>query len=170
MDQTQTVETIRQHHAHLVADLQAHVDLLGQDVSAGRDHHESAQEVAALLETQIYPHAAGEEQAIYPLAARRAELRPLVEVMIAEHRYLQSTAAAITHAADPVGAVGAAQAAATVFALHADKENDHLLPALAADPTVDLEAALGDMHRLLETTHKPSEDTNRADRVVARAS
>lgn len=146
----QTAQAIRDHHATLVADLQARVDLLADDVAAGRDHHNSAQAIVAILEEQILPHAAAEEQFVYPLASRRDTFRTLTESMIVEHRYLQDAIATFGSTAEGVPAAAAAQAISTVFRLHAGKENDFILPALAADPAIDLAEVLAGMHDLLE--------------------
>jgi hypothetical protein len=83
------------------------------------------------------------------VAARKDDLRALLDAMIDEHRHLQGGAERIAAAADGAHAVGAAQAVATVFRLHAAKENDYILAALAADPSADLDAAIGRMHSLL---------------------
>ena len=146
----QVARAIREHHARLVSDVQSHVDLLAADVAAGRDHAPSARAVLAVLEGQILPHAAAEEQTNYPLASRREELRVLVEAIVGEHRHLQAAIAELGYAADGVTTVTRAQAISTVFRLHAAKENDFILPALASDPAVDLGAVLAGMHSLLE--------------------
>lgn len=149
-------QAMRDHHARLVSDLQAHVDALFGDVEALRNHHAAVNAVLAILEQQILPHAAAEEEVIYPLAARRDDLRALIEAMIGEHRYLQGAIAALHSAVGGTRAAADAQTISTVFRLHAAKENDFVLPALAADPAVDLGEVLSGMHALLESESSSS--------------
>ncbi|HET9733116.1 MAG TPA: DUF2249 domain-containing protein [Acidimicrobiales bacterium] len=161
MSNTEIVAAMKGHHSSLVAGLQERVDALADDVIAGRRHEASAAAVAEFLEGEIYPHAAAEEEAVYPLASHRAGAGLLVEAMVAEHLHLRRGAGDITTASDGVRSVAAAQAVATVFRLHADKENDFILPGLAADPTIDLAAVLSRMHALLEepaATEEPGHD------------
>lgn len=155
-------QDIRGHHARLASDLQAHADLLMEDVAAGRDHRGSAAAVLAVLEEQILPHAAAEEQTIYPLAARRDDLRTLIEAMIGEHRYLQSAIATLRSTTDGTAAAAKAESISALFRLHAAKENDYVLPALAADPSVDLGETLSGMHALLESA-EPNGPTSKPE-------
>lgn len=142
---------IREHHAKLASDLQAHADLLTSDAASGRDHHGSAAAVLSILELQILPHAAAEERVLYPAASAHPGLRTLVEAMIGEHRYLQSAIAALRSVTDRTEAATRAEAISTVFRLHADKENDFVLPVLAADPSISLGELLAGMHELLDS-------------------
>lgn len=160
-----TAQAMRDHHARLVSDLQAHVDLLAAEVAAGRDHQSSARAVLAVLDEQVRPHAAAEEQVLYPLASRRDDLRVLVEAMIGEHRYLQSAIAALRSTTDGITAAARAEAVSTVFRLHAGKENDFLLPALIADPVIDLTDVLSGMHVLLESP-SPAASTGEQEHSV----
>lgn len=144
-------QAMRDHHARLVSDLQAHVDALIGDVEFARDHHAAVKAVLVILEQQILPHASAEEQTIYPIAAGRDELRTLIDAMIREHRYLQDAIAALRSATGGTRAAADAETISTVFRLHAAKENDYVLPVLAADPGVNLSEVLSGMHALLES-------------------
>ena len=145
-----TAGAIRDHHARMVSDLQARVDLLRSDAAAGRDHHRAAAAVLSMLEEQLLPHAAAEEQTLYPLAARRDDLRTLIEAMVGEHRHLQSAIDDLRSVTGGTEAAAEAQAISTVFRLHAGKEDDFVVPALASDPGIDLAGVLAGMHELLE--------------------
>ena len=151
VNSTQIVEAMRGHHATLVQGLQHYVEVLADDVVAGRLHAASAAAIRSFVEAEIFPHAAAEEDAVYPLAAGHDRLAALVESMIGGHLHLRAATLLVEAAPDGPRAVGAAQALATVFALHAAKENDFVLPALAADPAVDLNDVLSRMHALLDT-------------------
>ena len=151
VNSAEIVEAMKGHHATLVQGLQQHVDVLADDVVAGRPHAASAAAVRSFVEAEIFPHAAAEEDAVYPLAARHERLAAVIESMIEEHHHLRAATLLIEAAPDGPRAVGAAQALATVFSLHAAKENDFVLPALAADPAVDLNDVLSRMHALLDS-------------------
>ncbi len=157
MDNARIAEAMRDHHEVLMADLQRLVDALGDQVSGGSGYADAVGDLTRFLHSELYPHARAEEDALYPMAARRDDLRVLVDTMIDEHRHLEGGAEQIAAAGDGARAVGAAQAVATVFRLHAAKENDYILATLAADPAVDLDAVIGRMHALLGAPKAPPE-------------
>lgn len=163
----QIAQAMRDHHARMVSDLQAHVDLLGNEVAGGHDHRAATEAVLAILEGQVLPHAAAEEQVLYPLASRRGDLATLVDAMIGEHRHLQSAISALRAGATTgetgVRAAGRAEAISTVFRLHAAKENDFVLTRLEADPEVNLSIILAGMHELLEADHAVQPDRHEGE-------
>ena len=91
-------------------------------------------------------HAAAEERALYAVAARSQQLRLLVEAMAAEHRLLERLVSDLGAAVDPLRAAAAGWALRVLFDTHLVKEDDLLLPALAADPAVSLAGLLVRMH------------------------
>ena len=70
--------------------------------------------------------------------------------MIAEHVTLSALGARLAAQTDSAAAAELAQRIAGLFAAHAARENDMLLPGLLADQSVDLAALLDRMH------HKPA--------------
>jgi hypothetical protein len=81
--------------------------------------------------------------------------------MLAEHNTLSAAAGALTGLFDGIAAAGQARQIADLFAAHATRENDVLLPALLADHDVVLAALLAQMHRRAEEAAKtaPPSDT-----------
>ena len=118
---------IREHHAELRDALRERVAALRHAVQAGRPHEPAQRAVLTFLDTELLPHAA----------------RP--------------SASSTTPASAPIlfwittsiEAVGSASAIQALFESHLSKENDLLLPALIADPSVSLGALLGGMHEIL---------------------
>ena len=100
----------------------------------------------AYLAEEVLPHAAAEEKTIYPAAAAHAGLADTVGEMIAEHVTLSAAGARLAALTDGTAAAEQAQQIAGLFAAHASRENDVLLPALLADESVDLAGLLGRMH------------------------
>ena len=98
---------------------------------------------------ELLPHAVAEEGSLYPAAARDERARLLVEAMVAEHRVLEALVEEVRTVESPVRAAGAASALQALFAVHLTKENDVILPLVAADPNVSLSEVLGGMHELL---------------------
>lgn len=135
------VAAIIGHHAELEATLSARV---GDVVDAAR-RSESAdpavRALRALLEHDIVPHARAEEEVLYAAATTPA-LQPLVTGMIFEHETLLGLADDLAAAATAVDAAVTAGAIRAVFVGHVRRENELLLPALAADPDVDLPTLL----------------------------
>ena len=151
---TEAYEAMRTHHQMLSEQLSAHVAAVSEAVAAGQPHEAAAAGLVAYLAGQLLPHAAAEEETIYPAAAAHPGLASTVSAMTAEHKALSAAAGRL--AGLPGGAAAAEQArqVAELFAEHAARENDILLPALLADHDVDLAALLAEMHRRTEEAGK----------------
>jgi len=145
------VEAVREHHAELAGRLAAHTEHLLRMVAAA-DSAAFGQARAAAADfctEQLLPHAAAEEAALYPAAGALPQTKLLVEAMIAEHRVLERLVHDLGEATEPPRVAAAAQALRVLFDTHLAKENDLILPAVAADPTVSLTGILAGMHELL---------------------
>lgn len=141
-------EMMRRHHAHLAADLEALAGFIGE----ARDETAFAEARASLLtwlQSELAPHATGEEATLYRAAAATNEGRLLVQSMIAEHRLLFDLVAELESAQQAAAASAWAGAILRVFRSHTDKENDLVLPLLVSDPTADLAFLLDNMHESL---------------------
>jgi hemerythrin HHE cation binding domain-containing protein len=148
MNDQQAADAIRAHHDELQAGIGGRVATLEDAVRANAAWLPAKDDVLAFLETELLPHAAAEERALYPAGlVGRSEM--LVSAMIDEHRSIVAQVDALRQAADPIAAVAAASAVLALFTSHLAKENDRLIPVLVADPAVSLETLLGGMHELL---------------------
>lgn len=147
---TEAYEAMRTHHRVLSEQLSIRAAAVSEAVTAGRPHQAAVASVVAYLAREVLPHAAAEEQAIYPAAALHGGLIGTVNEMLAEHHTLSAAAGVLTGLADGTAAAGQARQIAELFAAHAARENDVLLPALLADRDVDLAALLAQMHRRAE--------------------
>lgn len=145
------VTAVEQHHAQLAGALAAHVERLVRAASRGDAHRAESARVAlaAWCHHELVPHAAAEEQAMYPPAHDMAEGRLLVSGMIDEHRVITGLVAELERADDPVRAAALATALRVAFDSHLAKENELVLPLLASSPTVSVAELLGGMHELL---------------------
>ena len=144
----ESADAIRAHHAELQDALRDRVVLLRDVVKAGQVLGPAKRAVLAFLDTELLPHAAAEERTIY-LAGDRGVTAMLVQAMLAEHRNLIAHVAGLGESADAIEAVGSATAIQALFESHLSKENDLLLPALMADPSVSLGELLSGMHEIL---------------------
>ncbi|TKJ19828.1 DUF2249 domain-containing protein, partial [Blastococcus sp. CCUG 61487] len=134
----------------LAGRLAAHVDaLLVAAASGAAGFPEARTATLAFLTGELMPHATAEERALYPAAAGSDRLRVLVEAMVAEHRVLAGLVEDLRTAEEPARAAACGHALRVLFDAHLVKENDLLLPAVAADPTVSLSGVLAGMHELL---------------------
>lgn len=145
MTATDVVSVVTQHHAELQAALTARVEAVVGAARDGRAYEPAVAELRALLAADIVPHALAEEEVLYAAATADA-LRPLVSGMCFEHETILDLAARLGSVPTGVDAAVVAQALLEVFTGHVRRENDLLLPALATDPAVDLEALLPRMH------------------------
>lgn len=143
------VEAIKNHHAQLAAHLAAVTDamLTAAEHPDGFDTARSA--TVAFLTGELLPHAAAEEDRMYPAAARSDRARPLIESMIAAHRVIAGLAERVRTEPAPIRAAAAGHALLVIFEAHLVDENDRILPILAADPDVSLAEITSGMHELL---------------------
>lgn len=142
-------EAIRNHHTELAGAVRVLTDALLSAADRGTDVEAARFAAVAFLTGELLPHAAAEEQHLYPAAARIEQARPLVESMIAAHRLLGDLVERVRTEPSPVRAAGAAQALRVLFEAHLADENDRILPILAADPAVSLAEITQGMHELL---------------------
>jgi uncharacterized protein (DUF2249 family) len=143
-------EAMRSHHWVLSEQLSARAAAVSEAVTAGRPHEAAVVDVITYLAEEVLPHAAAEEGTIYPAAAAHDGLAGTVNEILAEHHTLSQAAEALAGLSDGPTAAEQARQVAKLFAAHADRENDALLPALLADEDVALPALLARMHRRAE--------------------
>lgn len=139
-------EAMLEHHKRLGDELAERADAVCGAVAAGRPYGAAVAGLVAYLAEEILPHAAGEEQTIYPAAAAHADMASMVSEMIAEHVTLSALGARVATRTDGKAVAEQAQQIAGLFTVHVAKENDVLLPALLADKSVDLAGLLAQMH------------------------
>lgn len=137
-------DRIRAHHAHLAADLARLVTALGTAPAEGFEPARA--ELVGWLRSELAPHAAGEEETFYRAAAETVSGALLIAGMIAEHRVILGLVEQVEQADSQQAAAAWAGALLRVFAGHAEKENDLVLPLLVAEPAVDLAELLDEMH------------------------
>lgn len=146
------VEAITNHHAQLAGQLAVLTDAMVTAVERGADFEPTRAAALAFLAGELLPHAAAEEDRLYPAATRTQRARPLIESMIAAHRIIGSLVDGI-RTEPPVRAAGSAQALRVLFDAHLVDENERILPIVAADPEVSLVEVTEGMHELLGHTH-----------------
>ena len=143
------------HHRELSSDLARHVAAVRDAAREGsneqwREHRDT---LLSWLRTELLPHAAAEEGALYPPAQAQEPGRLLVEGMLNEHRVIAGLVTELETADTAVDAAGAAHSLLVLFEVHLDKENSLVLPLLLASADVSLAAILHGMHDLLGSEH-----------------
>ncbi len=152
---TEAYEAMRTHHRLLSEQVGGRAAAITEAVSAGRSHDVAVADLIAYLAEEILPHAMAEEETVYPaVVAASAGLIGTVSEMATEHGTLSAAAEALAGLADGTAAAEQARQIADLFAAHAAKENDVLLPALLANDDTDLAALLAQMHRRTEEIAK----------------
>ena len=155
----QAVEAVMEHHAQLSATLARHIERLLNTAISG-DEAASLKATWLLLdwcESELMPHALAEEATMYPKAHEDPTARLLVDAMIAEHREISALVEGIRLASTPVLAAAKAKALGAIFESHLVKENEQILPLLAASKDVSLGQLLEGMHELLGEATESSE-------------
>ena len=155
--ETDAYEAIRAHHRALGDGLTERANAVLRAAVDSQPHAPAVADFIAYVGEEILPHAAAEEKTIYPAVVAHTHLGDLVGEMITEHAVLSTSAVRLTTLADSGAAAEQAQDIAELFASHAAKENDVLLPALIADGSVDLAELLGQLRHKLEPTAPASE-------------
>ncbi len=147
------VAAVERHHAELSGRLSVLVDaLLNAAVNPGA-FGVARSRLTDFLNDELLPHAAAEETSLYPAAVNIERARLLVDGMVAEHRVIERLAGEVSEATEPVRAAAAARALQVLLEAHLAKENDLLLPEVAANPAVSLAAVLAGMHEILGHSH-----------------
>lgn len=148
---SQAAEAIREHHAQLAGALQLAVSTVLGDAERARsaDTGAGAADLVRWCQRELLPHAAAEEQTLYAAARSREQSRLLVEAMSAEHDVLAGLVQELAEARTDVRSAAAARALHAIFESHLAKENELLVPMLAAAPDVALAGLLAHMHELV---------------------
>lgn len=146
----QAIQMIRAHHAALLEGLRQRLEAMLAAAAAGARIEAARSDMLGYLADEILPHAKAEEETIYLRGRDVPDLRLLLDAMIAEHKHLHALTHELSTTLPPVRASALGQAITDLFAVHADKENDLLLPRLAQEPGVLVHDLLGDMHAQLE--------------------
>ena len=147
---TEAYEAMLTHHRILGERLGERVSAVTAAAAAGQPYETAVAGLIAYLAAEILPHAAAEEETIYPAAAALDGLAGTVSEMTAEHRVLSAAAGRLAGAAGAAAAAEQAVEIAALFTGHVAKENEVLLPALAASADADLPALLAGMHSRTE--------------------
>ena len=156
------LEAMLSHHAGLADGVARRVGAVRAAAEGHARHEAAAAELVSYLAEEVLPHAEAEEGTFYQAAAVRADLAATVAGMLDEHRQLVSLAEQLATAADTPGALRHAEAIGSLFARHVTKENELLLPPLAADEEVDLAGLLAEMHRETEAAKRAAPATEGA--------
>jgi hypothetical protein len=145
---TEAATKIIHHHAVLRRGLEQRAGAVCDAAGSGTPFDQPLADLRAYLDAEILPHAGAEERTLYQAAASQARGSELVSTLIAEHRDLEGLVARLQAPADGTDAASTAESIANLFAAHAAKENDLLLPALVGS-RADLAALLADMQAAL---------------------
>jgi iron-sulfur cluster repair protein YtfE (RIC family) len=148
MTNQEAADAIRAHHTEMQGELRSRIETLLETVRTGTAPEAARAAVLDYLDGDLLPHAAAEEKALYP-AGDTGLAALLVRAMREEHRFIIGSVDRLRQAGDPVSAAATAAAILALFEAHLWKENELLVPALVADPQVELAQLLAGMHELV---------------------
>lgn len=153
-DDARAVEAIERHHAELAAGLATRVEAVVDAVARG-DHRSTEAAVEALTawcHAELEPHTQAEDATLYRVARERPDTALLARALSHEHGLLTALVGRLGQGADGVRPAGEAIALHVLFDSHVAKENELMVPALAADPGVSLAGLLEESHPPRPTT------------------
>jgi hypothetical protein len=148
--QAEAFEVMREHYRTLAEQLAAKVTAVSSAALADRPYEGALAGLVVYLTGEVLPHAAAEEEIVYRAASGLDGLVGTVSELTAENHRLSAATGRLAGSADATAAAWGAQRVAGLFARHAAKEVDVLLPALFADPGTDLAALVTEMSDRIE--------------------
>ncbi|MDO9494182.1 MAG: DUF2249 domain-containing protein [Nocardioides sp.] len=144
----EAMDDVKNHHAQMSGELTQLVAALADAADRG-DSTSARNRLVAWARESLVPHALAEETTLYPAARELTEGRLLVDAMLAEHVAIVAMVGQVDNAATPMAAAAAARALQALFAVHLAKENDQVLPLLAASPNHSIARLLDGIHEVL---------------------
>ncbi|MET1064430.1 MAG: hemerythrin domain-containing protein [Arthrobacter sp.] len=153
-EETAALAAVKQHHSGMLKRLNALTVTLTHAVKAGDTvaEHDSHAVLVEWCETELLPHALGEEGRLYSVSRNLPQGKLLVEGLLAEHQVMVSLVEELRGSAG-VDAAVAAGSIRNIFALHLEKENTLLVPLIVASPELSLVAAVEGLDELVGETH-----------------
>ena len=136
-------QAMTDHHTELSRALAARVEAVLSGGEHSIDH--ARQRLVEFCQRELVPHAAAEETTLYPVAATVDRASLLVEAMVAEHGTLARHVSELEQPAEAAQVAARAGALHALFASHLAKEEELLVPLVAADPALSLAQVLDDM-------------------------
>lgn len=145
----QILERVISHHDEILGAIRLRHDALITAVNGGRDFIQARDNLAAYCLSELIPHATAEETTLYPAAASDPQLRTLVASMLVEHQLLVEVVDQLGQASQPGQAAAAAGGLWTLISSHVVKENEYVLPAIAASNDASLAELVQDLSQLI---------------------
>lgn len=147
-DDSAAAERVVAHHRAMLDEFRPLVEAVLVAAAEARDPNPAHEALVHWCREDLLPHASAEEQVLYPAA--RTIAPHLVDAMIAEHAQLAALIDELAAQVQPVRIAAAGRALLAVLESHIAKENERLLPLLAADPAISVAALLDAMHGALD--------------------
>ncbi|MGH9104503.1 MAG: DUF2249 domain-containing protein [Acidimicrobiales bacterium] len=151
MTENDAFQAMLAHHRSLGEAVAGRVVGLRAAVEGGNAYGAELAAAVSYLAEEVLPHAAAEERSVYQAARDLGpDAAEMVAGMVDEHRFLALLVERLAAAKTGTEALGQAETISSSFAGHVRKENELLLPPLAAAPGVDLAGLLAQMQALTE--------------------
>lgn len=149
------------HHDQLQGELRARLDSLADVVAHGGDVTAKRRALRGFLKSRVLPYIGSEESTIYIAGASRDHLAALVEGLRREHSALAQLAEELFESTTAPETLAAASAFLALFEVHAEIENDVLLPVLL-DAGANPKELLNAMTDALQNHTNPAPTPNTA--------
>lgn len=147
-EESAAAERVIAHHRGMLDDIRPLVEAILLTAAEGSDPHPTRDALTRWCRVELLPHAKAEEDVLYPAA--HAIAPQLIDAMLTEHTQLKSLIDEVGAQTHPVRIAAAARALLVVLESHVAKENEQILPLLAADPAISVSALLESMHGVLD--------------------
>ncbi len=149
---SEAAETIVEHHAQMAGAIATLSETVIAAASAGAEGpvRDARDQLVDWCRTELLPHALVEGEVLYAAARAQVEGRLLIDAMVADQSSLDVLITQL-ESDDPVRIAAAAHALHVLLSLHIDKENNYVVPLLAATPGLSLADLLDQMHQRVDT-------------------
>ena len=148
-EESAAAERIVGHHRGMLDEIRPLVEAILLTASERSDPQPTRDALTRWCRVELLPHAKAEEDVLYPAA--HAIAPQLIDAMLTEHAQLKTLIDELGAQTHPVRIAAAARALLAMLESHISKENERILPLLAADSGISVSALLESMHGVLDT-------------------
>lgn len=143
------VEAVINHHDAILIRVDKLTAAVSDTVSGGGDSGVARDALVEFCRTELRPHALAEESTLYVAAAAIPRMQLLIQAMTADHAAMLELVGALAESTEPGQIASLSGSLRSLVPLHMAKENELVLPGLAADPGVSLASLVEGLHDIV---------------------
>lgn len=143
------VTAVVNHHDAILNRIDTLTKATTEAVAANSNIAAARDALVDFCRNELAPHAAAEESTLYVAAAGIPGMGLLIQAMIADHGAMVGLVDELAQSTQPAQIASLSGALRSLVPLHMAKENELVLPSLAADPGVSLAELVDGLHEIV---------------------